>query len=82
MEVSERKDTGVLERSKAYPKEPEVSEIKRSRAEGRARGHLDSEDLGKRASKYSRNKCLEWVEWGTLTNLGDNSLFGLVVSVC
>ncbi len=59
MKVSERKGPGVLEHSKADPKEPEVSKIKRSRAEGRAREHLDSEDLKMRASKYSRNECLD-----------------------
>ena len=53
-----------------------MGKIKRSRAEGRAREHLDSEDLEMRASKYSRSECLDR---GIFTNLGDNSLFGLVV---
>ena len=59
MEVSERKDPGVLERSKSDPEESEVSRIQRSRAEGRAREYLDSEDLEMRASKYSRNESLD-----------------------
>lgn len=60
MEVSERNlDPGVLERSKADPKESEVSKIQRSRAAGRAREHLDHEDLDMRASKYSRNESLD-----------------------
>lgn len=59
MDASERKDTDVQERSKPDPKEAEVSEITWSRAEGRAREHLNSADLEMRASKYSRKECLD-----------------------